>query len=47
MTGFVPHIGYDRAAELAYEAFRSGRTVREVARAANLLDEETLSAILD
>ncbi len=47
VTGFVPHIGYDRAAELAYEAFRSGRTVREVARAANLLDEETLSAILD
>ncbi len=47
VTGFVPHIGYDRAAELAYEAWRSGRTVREVARASNLLDEKTLSDVLD
>ncbi len=46
VTGLVPHIGYDRAAELAYEAHRSGRTVREVARASNLLDEETLSDVL-
>ena len=47
VTGFVPHIGYDRAAELAYEAHRSGRTVREVARASKLLDEKTLSDVLD
>ncbi len=47
VTGLVPHIGYDRAAELAYEAWRSGRTVREVARASNLLDEKTLSDVLD
>jgi fumarate hydratase class II len=47
VTGFVPHIGYDRAAELAYEAYRSGRTVREVAQASNLLDEETLRSVLD
>ncbi|MDJ0804368.1 MAG: class II fumarate hydratase [Desulfobacterales bacterium] len=46
VTGLVPHIGYDRAAELAYEAHRSGRTVREVARASNLVDEETLSDVL-
>ena len=46
VTGLVPHIGYDRAAELAYEAHRSGRTVREVARASNLLDEKTLSDAL-
>ncbi len=47
VTGFVPHIGYDQAAELAHEAWRSGRTVREVARASNLLDEKTLSDVLD
>jgi fumarate hydratase class II len=47
VTGLVPHIGYDRAAELAYEAYRSGRTIREVVRAADLLDDETLSAVLD
>ena len=47
VTGFVPHIGYDRAAELAYEAYRTGRTVREVAQASNLLDEETLRSVLD
>ena len=46
VTGLVPHIGYDRAAELAHEAHRSGRTVREVARASGLLDEKTLSDIL-
>jgi fumarate hydratase class II len=47
VTGLVPHIGYDRAAELAYEAYRSGRTIREVVQAANLLDDTTLSAVLD
>jgi fumarate hydratase class II len=46
VTGLVPHIGYDRAAELAYEAYRSGQTVREVARASNLLDEKTLQTVL-
>nr|MBL0714617.1 aspartate ammonia-lyase [Desulfobacterales bacterium] len=47
VTGLVPHIGYDRAAELAYKAYRSGRTVREVAQEARILDEKTLSDILD
>ena len=47
VTGFVPHIGYDRAAELAYEAYRTGRTVREVAQASNIVDEETLRSVLD
>ena len=46
VTGLVPHIGYDRAAELAYEAYRSGRTVREVVQAENLLDEATLRSVL-
>jgi fumarate hydratase class II len=39
-TGLTPLIGYDAAAALAKEAFRSGRTVREVCR--EKLNEGTL-----
>ena len=45
-TALVPRIGYDRAAELAKEAYRSGRTVREVAREAGVLPDEELDALL-
>jgi fumarate hydratase class II len=38
-TGFVPRIGYDRAAALAKRAYDSGKTVREV-----LMEEGVLSA---
>jgi fumarate hydratase class II len=42
-TALAPEIGYDEAAALAKEAFRSGRTIRELARergiAADRLDE--------
>ena len=41
MTPLVPHIGYDRAAELAKKAYASGMTVRQVA-----LDEKVLPAEL-
>ena len=40
-------IGYDRTAELANEAFRSGRTIREVALEQKELSEEDLATILD
>ena len=40
-------IGYDRTAELANEAFRSGRTIREVALEQTELSEEDLATILD
>jgi fumarate hydratase class II len=46
-TGLAPVIGYDAAAEIAHEAHRSGRTVREVARDSGLLDDETLARALD
>jgi len=32
-TALAPAVGYDQAAEIAKEAFRTGKTVREVARA--------------
>ncbi|MCL6649526.1 MAG: class II fumarate hydratase [Chloroflexi bacterium] len=46
-TGLVPKIGYDAAAEIAKEAFASGRTVREVARERTGLSEEELDRLLD
>ncbi|HXG47748.1 MAG TPA: lyase family protein, partial [Methylomirabilota bacterium] len=46
-TALVPAIGYDRAAEIAAEAARSGRTIREVAREQSGLGEEELERLLD
>jgi fumarate hydratase, class II len=41
-TYLVPLIGYDRAAEIAQEAYRTGKTVREVALSAKLLSAEAI-----
>jgi fumarate hydratase class II len=46
-TALAPVIGYDKAAEVAKEAQRSGRTVYEVASAWDLLPEAELAALLD
>ena len=46
VTGLVPHIGYDRAAAVAQEAYQTGRTIRDIARDHDLLDEETLDQAL-
>ncbi|MGE5302279.1 MAG: class II fumarate hydratase [Alphaproteobacteria bacterium] len=46
-TAIAPVIGYDRAAEIAKEAFRAGKTIREVARAHNLVPDDQLDAMLD
>ncbi len=46
-TALNSAIGYDQAAKIAKEAVSSGRTVREVALELNVLDEETLDALLD
>jgi fumarate hydratase class II len=45
-TALAPEIGYDAAAAIAKEAFRSGRTVREVSREKTSLSEDDLSRIL-
>ena len=47
VTALVPRIGYDLAAAIAYEAYRSGRTIREVAAEKTDLAEETLRQLLD
>jgi len=46
-TGLATLIGYDAAAEVAKEAARSGRTIREVARERTKLSEDDLRRALD
>ena len=46
-TVLAPVIGYEKAAAIAKEAYRSGRTVREVARESSGIPEGRLSELLD
>lgn len=47
VTALAPKIGYDAAAEIARQAYRTGKTIREVCLAANVLAEDELNALLD
>jgi fumarate hydratase class II len=47
VTALVPAIGYDAAAEISKEAYRSGRTIREVALEKGVLGEKELDEALD
>jgi fumarate hydratase class II len=47
VTSLAPIIGYDRAAEIAKESAKSGRTVREICREWNILPEAELEKALD
>jgi fumarate hydratase class II len=47
VTSLNPHIGYERAAALAKEAFKSGKTIRELCREQGVLPEATLREALD
>jgi fumarate hydratase class II len=46
VTGLVPRMGYDRAAEVALKAYATGRTVREILSEENLLPKEDIDALL-
>ena len=46
-TVLAPEIGYEKAAAIAKEAYRSGRTVREVARETSGIPEGRLNELLD
>jgi fumarate hydratase class II len=46
-TVLAPVIGYEKAASIAKEAYRSGRTVREVARETSGIPESRLNELLD
>ncbi|HKS32044.1 MAG TPA: class II fumarate hydratase [Chthoniobacterales bacterium] len=47
VTSLAPKIGYDRAAEIAKESARTGKTVRELCQEKNILPETELNAALD
>lgn len=47
VTALVPSIGYDKAAEIAKEAFEQKKTIREVAVSKLRISQEELSKILD
>jgi len=47
VTSLAPKIGYDRAAEIAKESAKTGRTVREIARQKRILPEKELERALD
>ena len=46
-TSLVPEIGYDKSAAIAKEAYRTGKTVRQVALEQGVLDEKKLNEVLD
>ena len=47
VTALVPHLGYDKASEIARLAHADGRTVRDAALALGYLSGEELDTILD
>src|SRR6266480_2016417 len=47
VTSLAPKIGYDRAAEIAKESAKTGRTVREIAREQKVLPKKELERALD
>lgn len=47
VTSLNPHIGYEKAAALAKEAFKTGKTIRELCTEQSILPPETLTAALD
>jgi len=42
-----PHIGYEKAAEVAKRALEQNKSVREIVLEMNLMSEEELKPILD
>ena len=46
-TILVPVIGYDKTAELAYEAYKNNKTIRELLLEKNILSDMEIDKILD
>jgi aspartate ammonia-lyase len=47
VTALNPYIGYDKAAEIAKEAYRTKKSLREVILEKKIMSEEKLNEILD
>ena len=46
-TSLAPLIGYDKASEIAYEAFKTGKTIREVVLEKNIIDKDVVDKVLN
>jgi fumarate hydratase class II len=46
-TSLAPKIGYDKAAEIAKESFKTSQTVREIAKGKKILPDAELDQLLD
>ncbi len=47
VTSLAPVIGYDRAADIAKEAYRTGKTVRQICEEQQVLPQDELDVVLD
>src|SRR4029078_4944221 len=47
VTSLAPKIGYEQAATLAKDAFKTGKTIRELCRDRKILPDKELDDILD
>lgn len=47
VTSLNPHIGYEKAASLAKQAFKTGKTIRQLCEEQQILPAETLRSALD
>ena len=47
ITALCPHVGYEKAAQLAKQAIETGASVRKLILDEGLLDQEALDKILD
>lgn len=46
-TSLVPVIGYDKAAEIAYEAYKENKTIREILKSRNILSDKQIDKLLN
>ena len=46
-TSLAPIVGYDKAADVAKQSFKTGKTVRQLASEQNLLNPAALDKALD
>ena len=46
-TSLVPEIVYDKAAQIAYEAFKNNKTIRQVLKDNKILSDKKIEQLLD
>ncbi|MCJ7772840.1 MAG: hypothetical protein MUP22_06875 [Desulfobacterales bacterium] len=45
-TNLIPHIGYDKAAEISKKALETGKTIKEIAIEDKILPKDVLDTLL-